>query len=100
MAMFVDILYEERREGVATITINRPEQYNAFRVQTVEELIAAFKQAGWDKHIGVVILTGAGDKAFCTGGDQSAHQDRYDGRGSIGLPIEELHTSSETCPSR
>jgi 2-ketocyclohexanecarboxyl-CoA hydrolase len=98
MAMFVDILYEERREGVATITINRPEQYNAFRVQTVEELIAAFKQAGWDKRIGVVILTGAGDKAFCTGSDQSAQQGRYDGRGSIGLPIEELHSVIRDVP--
>jgi 2-ketocyclohexanecarboxyl-CoA hydrolase len=64
---YEDILYEERPQGVARITINRPKSYNAFRGQTVEELIHAFQRAGWDKSIGVVVLTGAGDKAFCTG---------------------------------
>ncbi|MCA0423003.1 MAG: 2-ketocyclohexanecarboxyl-CoA hydrolase [Proteobacteria bacterium] len=87
---FQDITYEVRPEGVARITIDRPDKYNAFRGQTVEELITAFQKAGWDRNIGVIVLTGAGDKAFCTGGDQSAHDGQYDGRGTIGLPVEEL----------
>ena len=67
---FQDILYD-KSDGVATITINRPEKRNAFRTLTVDELIAAFQDAWWDHSIGVVILTGAGEKAFCAGGDQS-----------------------------
>jgi 2-ketocyclohexanecarboxyl-CoA hydrolase len=94
---YEDILYEVR-DGVATITINRPDKYNAFRGQTCEELIHAFHRAGWDKSIGVIVLTGAGDKAFCTGGDQSAHAGSYDGRGTIGLPIEELQTVIRDVP--
>jgi naphthoate synthase len=67
---FQDIVYE-KKDGIATITINRPEKRNAFRTLTVDEMIAAFQDAWWDHAIGVVILTGAGDKAFCAGGDQS-----------------------------
>ena len=89
MAVYEDILYDVR-DGVARITINRPTKYNAFRGATCEELIDAFNRAGWDDDIGVIVLTGAGDKAFCTGGDQSAHDGGYDGRGMIGLPIEDL----------
>ena len=92
-----DILYDAR-DGVARITINRPEKYNAFRAQTCDELIHAFNRAGWDKDIGVIVLGGAGDKAFCTGGDQSAHDGSYDGRGTIGLPIEELHSIIRDVP--
>jgi len=88
---FEDILYEEKN-GAAWITINRPEKYNAFRGQTVEELIEAFNKAAWNNDIGVIVLTGAGEKAFCTGGDQSAHDGQYDGRGTIGLPVEELQS--------
>ena len=88
---YEDILYTEK-DCVATITINRPDKYNAFRAQTVEELISAFNKAAWNKEIGVVVLTGAGDKAFCTGGDQSSHEGGYDGRGIVGLPVDELHT--------
>lgn len=66
---YEDIIYETG-EGIAKITINRPEVRNAFRPLTVEELSAAFKQAEEDPQIGVVILTGAGTKAFCSGGDQ------------------------------
>lgn len=86
---YEDILYQES-DGVARLTINRPDKYNAFRGRTIDELIDAFQRAGWNKDIGVIVLTGAGDKAFCTGGDQSAHDGQYDGRGTIGLPIEEL----------
>jgi 1,4-dihydroxy-2-naphthoyl-CoA synthase len=64
---FQDILYD-KKEGIATITVNRPQMRNAFRTLTVDELIAAFQDAWWDPAIGVVIFTGAGDKAFCAGG--------------------------------
>jgi len=94
---YEDILYEAA-DGVARITINRPEKYNAFRGRTVEELIAAIGAAGWDKAIGVIVLAGAGDKAFCTGGDQSAHEGQYDSRGTICLPIEELHAVMRDVP--
>lgn len=95
--MFEDILYEVRG-NTAHVTINRPDVYNAFRGKTVEELIAAFAKAGWDKNIGAIVLAGAGEKAFCTGGDQSAHAGQYDGRGTIGLPVEELHSIIRDVP--
>jgi naphthoate synthase len=66
---FEDVLYE-KFEGIAKITINRPEVRNAFRPQTVHELQAAFENARDDAEVGVVILTGAGTEAFCSGGDQ------------------------------
>ena len=94
---YTDILYEIRG-GAAWITINRPEKYNAFRGRTVDELIHAFQTAGWDPEVGVIVLTGAGDKAFCTGGDQSAHDGQYDGRGVIGLPIDELQSLIRDVP--
>ena len=65
---FKDIVYE-KRPGVARVTINRPEAYNAFTTSTQDELIKAFEDAGNDDTVGVVVFTGAGDKAFCTGGD-------------------------------
>ena len=64
-----DIIYE-RFEGIARITINRPEVRNAFRPQTVFEMLDALNRAHEDPDVGVVLLTGAGDKAFCSGGDQ------------------------------
>lgn len=66
---FHDILYHHA-EGIARITINRPEVRNAFRPETVQELIRAFHDAHMNPDIGAIILTGAGDKAFCSGGDQ------------------------------
>ena len=66
---FEDIIYE-RFEGIARITINRPEVRNAFRPETVFELLAGLDDAHEDPDVGVVLLTGAGDKAFCSGGDQ------------------------------
>lgn len=92
-----DILYDVS-DGIARITINRPEVMNAFRGQTCEELIHALNRAGWDRSIGVIVLAGAGDKAFCTGGDQSAHDGQYDGRGLIGLPVEELQSLIRDVP--
>jgi 2-ketocyclohexanecarboxyl-CoA hydrolase len=94
---YEDILYDAA-EGVARITINRPQVMNAFRGRTCEELIHALNRAGWDKAVGVIVLAGAGDKAFCTGGDQSAHDGQYDGRGIIGLPVEELQSLIRDVP--
>ena len=94
---YQDILFK-KEGGVATISINRPDKLNAFRGQTVEELIHAFEDAGWDKAIGVVVLTSEGDRAFCVGGDQGAHDGHYDGRGTIGMPMEQLHSVIRDIP--
>jgi 2-ketocyclohexanecarboxyl-CoA hydrolase len=94
---YEDILYDATG-GVARITIDRQNVMNAFRGRTCEELIHALNRAGWDKTIGVIVLAGAGDKAFCTGGDQSAHDGKYDGRGMIGLPVEELQSLIRDVP--
>jgi 2-ketocyclohexanecarboxyl-CoA hydrolase len=95
MSSYKDILYAVR-DGVVRVTINRPEVYNAFRLQTVEELLDAFTRANEEKSANVVVLAGAGDKAFCTGGDQKAHL-REDGlygpRGTVGMPIEEAQSA-------
>ena len=70
---YTDILYEHDAggEGIAKITINRPEKHNAFRPETTTELLDAFTRARDDETIGVILFTGAGGKAFCSGGDQS-----------------------------
>ena len=67
---YEDIVYETSPSGIARVTINRPEVRNAFRPQTVTEMIRAFDDIRDDAGVGVVILTGAGDAAFCSGGDQ------------------------------
>ncbi|MFN7780897.1 MAG: 1,4-dihydroxy-2-naphthoyl-CoA synthase [Betaproteobacteria bacterium] len=67
---FTDILYHKAAEGIAKIAINRPQVRNAFRPETVKEMQAAFDDARDDENIGVVILTGQGREAFCSGGDQ------------------------------
>ncbi len=66
---YEDVLFEQA-DGIAKVTINRPEVRNAFRPQTVFELLDAFHRCRNDPSIGVVVLTGAGEKAFCSGGDQ------------------------------
>jgi len=75
-AEYRDIRYEHSGTGIAKVTIDRPEVRNAFRPETVKELIDAFARIRDDASIGCVLLTGAGDRAFCSGGDQ-----RYKGRG-------------------
>ena len=94
---FEDILYEVRGRA-AWVIINRPKLYNAFRAQTIEELIAAFKLAADDRQVSSIVLTGAGEKAFCTGGDQSAKDGQYDGRGIVGLPIDEFQSIIRDIP--
>jgi len=96
-ASYDDLLYEER-DGAAWITVNRPKVYNAFRAKTCDELTHAIRRAGWNREIGVIVLAGAGDKAFCTGGDQSDHDGDYGGSGTIGLPIEEVHSAIRDVP--
>ncbi|MBQ1080814.1 MULTISPECIES: 1,4-dihydroxy-2-naphthoyl-CoA synthase [unclassified Nocardiopsis] len=71
---YSDIIYETA-EGIAKITINRPERHNAFRPQTLFELQTAFGNARDDSSVGVIIFTGAGDQAFCSGGDQKIRGD-------------------------
>jgi 2-ketocyclohexanecarboxyl-CoA hydrolase len=95
---YQDILYD-KRDGIATITINRPKVLNAFRAETVEEMLDAMRDADNDPDIGVIVLAGAGERAFCSGGDNSArsigseNEEGYGGRGLVGLPIEELHSA-------
>src|SRR5512137_283101 len=70
---FTEIIYD-KKDGVARVTINRPEKYNACTPTTIYELTQALTDAWVDPSVGVVVLTGAGDKAFCTGGDQSIRE--------------------------
>ena len=97
---YTDVLYE-KKNGVAWITINRPEVRNAFRTTTVAELTDAFADARWDPTIGVVVLTGAGDKAFCSGGDQ---KERGQGGYAAGaasqrpMDVEALHNAIRQIP--
>ncbi|MDP6709454.1 MAG: enoyl-CoA hydratase-related protein [Alphaproteobacteria bacterium] len=97
---YEDIVYDVT-EGTATIRINRPKVYNAFRPRTVVEMIDAFLKSGWDQDVGSIVLTGTGEKAFCTGGDQSDHEGQYgdnDARGTVGMPVEELHSVIRDVP--
>lgn len=94
-----DITYEVD-DGLAWITINRPERYNAFRGRTVDELIRAFKAAWADNAVGVVCLTGSGENAFCTGGDQKQRNETGDyGPTDTGLfEVEALHRLIRDLP--
>ena len=97
---YEDIVYTETGR-TAEIRINRPRVYNAFRPRTVVEMIDAFLVAGWKGSIGSIVLPGTGEKAFCTGGDQSDHDGQYgdnDARGSVGMPVEELHSVIRDVP--
>ncbi len=73
---FEEIIYS-KQDWIARVTINRPAVYNAYTTQTIRELMAAFKDAMWDDQVAVVVLTGAGDKAFCTGGDVKEYADVF-----------------------
>ncbi|MBK8914799.1 MAG: enoyl-CoA hydratase/isomerase family protein [Phycisphaerales bacterium] len=79
---FEKIVYEKhaRQRGRATVTINRPEVYNAFDYQTLVEMTAAFHDASHDDRVAVLVLTGAGDKAFCTGADLKEQQEHCVGQ--------------------
>ena len=96
---FTDIFYH-KAEGIAKITINRPQVRNAFRPNTVNEMMTALQDARYDNNIGVVILTGEGDLAFCSGGDQkvrgnSGYQDESGGHH---LNVLDFQRQIRTCP--
>jgi len=96
---YEDILYH-KTEGIAKITINRPRVRNAFRPQTVAEMMRALDDARDDERIGVVILTGAGEKAFCSGGDQKVRGDAgyKDDKGIHRLNVLDFQRQIRTCP--
>jgi naphthoate synthase len=103
-AEFDDILYE-KAEGIAKITIDRPEVRNAFRPQTLAELRDAFARARDDLEVGAIIFTGAGTEAFCSGGDQHIRgDDGYLGddevarRGVGRLDVGDLHVQIRRTP--
>ncbi|OZI14144.1 hypothetical protein CE195_10670 [Sodalis-like symbiont of Philaenus spumarius] len=72
---FTDIFYHKSADGIAKITLHRPQVRNAFRPLTVKEMMLALSDARYDEGIGVIILTGEGEKAFCSGGDQKVRGD-------------------------
>jgi len=96
---YEDILYHHA-EGIAKITINRPQVHNAFRPRTVQELSQAFRRAHLDPEIGVIILTGTGDRAFCSGGDQKGRGDGgyKDESGIEHLNVLDLQRQIRTLP--
>jgi naphthoate synthase len=98
---YADILYETSGDGIAKITINRPEVHNAFRPETLIDVSAALEVAREDADIGVIILTGAGDRAFCSGGDQNVRGDTgYVAEGaSVGrFHVTDLQVQMRRCP--
>lgn len=99
MSELTDVTYVVDN-GLATITINRPDRYNSFRARTVDELVKCFKLAWASSEVGVVCLTGAGEKAFCTGGDQKQRLETGDyGPSDSGLfEIEALHRVIRDIP--
>lgn len=100
-AQFEDILYHKSKDGIAKITINRPHVRNAFRPQTVKEMIQALSDARYDNAIGCIILTGQGEKAFCAGGDQKIRGDYggyRDDNGVHHLNILDFQRQIRTCP--
>lgn len=96
---YSDILYQ-KAEGIAKITINRPEVRNAFRPQTITEIRQALSDARFDAQVGVVILTGQGDLAFCSGGDQRVrgHSGYQDDMGTHHLNVLDLQKEIRSIP--
>ncbi len=97
---YEDIRYEKSQEGIAKITINRPEVRNAFRPRTVQELIRAFNDARDDADVGVIIFTGEGKDAFCSGGDQRVrgHGGYVGADGIARLNVLDLQRQIRTLP--
>src|ERR687888_1687510 len=100
-AEFEDIRYETSGDGIAKITINRPEVRNAFRPQTIVEISQALEAAREDTSVGVIVLTGEGPLAFCSGGDQRVRSDTgYVAEGaSVGrFHVTDLHVQIRRLP--
>jgi naphthoate synthase len=96
---YTDIKYE-KWEGIAKITINRPHVRNAFRPLTIDEMMHAFNEARFDSTIGVIIITGEGKEAFCSGGDQKIRGDAgyVDDQGMERLNVLDFQRQIRTCP--
>jgi naphthoate synthase len=100
-AEFADIRYELSGDGIAKITIDRPEVRNAFRPQTIVEISSALERAREDTSVGVIVLTGEGSLAFCSGGDQRVRGDTgYMPEGaSVGrFHVTDLHVQIRRLP--
>ena len=98
---YTDIKYVKSEEGIAKITINRPEVRNAFRPLTVREMRRALEDSREDTNIGVIILTGEGDKAFCSGGDQRVRGDsgyKDNETGHSRLNVLDFQREIRSCP--
>ena len=98
---YTDIVYEKSTDGIAKITINRPQVRNAFRPLTVQEMISALADARYDPKIGVIILTGKGDLAFCSGGDQKVRGNYGGYKDEFGvhhLNVLDFQRQIRTCP--
>jgi naphthoate synthase len=99
---YEDIRYELSGDGIAKITIDRPEVHNAFRPETVIELSDAFERAREDTEVGAIVLTGEGDKAFCSGGDQRVRGEsgyRVGGTATVGrFHVTDLHVQIRRLP--
>ncbi len=99
---YTDIKYH-KAEGIAKITINRPHKRNAFRPVTVDEMQDALHNARFDPEVGVIILTGEGKEAFCSGGDQSirgdaGYTDQHENKGMMRLNVLDFQRQIRTCP--
>jgi len=96
---YTDIVYQ-KAQGIAKITLNRPEVRNAFRPQTIMEMRAALSDARFDENVGVIILTGQGDLAFCSGGDQRVRGDSgyQDESGAHHLNVLDLQKEIRSIP--
>lgn len=100
-AEYEDIHYHKSQDGIAKITIARPQVRNAFRPQTVKEMISALADARYDEQVGVIILTGLGEAAFCSGGDQKIRGDYggyRDESGTHHLNMLDFQRQIRTCP--
>jgi naphthoate synthase len=98
---WTDIRYEVTDDGIAKITIDRPEVHNAFRPQTLVEVDHALTLAREDESVGAIILTGAGDQAFCSGGDQRVRGDsgyKLDAGATGRFHVTDLHVAMRRCP--
>jgi naphthoate synthase len=98
---YEDIRYETTEEGIAKITICRPEVHNAFRPQSLIEVSRALTVAREDEAVGVIILTGEGDQAFCSGGDQRVRGDsgyKTDENATGRFHVTDLHVQMRRCP--
>jgi naphthoate synthase len=98
---YTDIVYSTTDDGIAKIAINRPEVHNAFRPQTIIEISHALTVAREDERVGVIVLTGVGEKAFCSGGDQRVRGDsgyKLDDGATGRFHVTDLHVQMRRCP--